>query len=63
VNCFRPDYDVDEIVAAVQRALQQSEPECARMQKQAGSTVKQHSLATERASFLRILTRIDDLWR
>jgi hypothetical protein len=63
VNCFRPDYDVDRIVAATRRALQQSEGERALMQQQAQSTVARHLLATERTSFLRILAQIDDLWR
>jgi glycosyltransferase involved in cell wall biosynthesis len=61
-NCFRPSYDGNQILAAVSKALAQSEAERARMQEQASSTVRQHSLGRERASFREILERLPELW-
>jgi glycosyl transferase family 1 len=63
VNCFRPQYDSDEIVAAVRSALQQSQSERARMLENATVTVRKHSLEKERESFLQILRQIGELWK
>ena len=62
VNCFRPRYDMKEIVSAVSQALQQSQSENAKMQQHAKETALGHSLETERANFLRILARAKELW-
>ncbi len=61
VNCFRPAYDGDAILAAVTKALQQTESERREMQARAQSTAAAHSLERERASFYEILDRVDEL--
>ena len=63
VNCFRPEYDADEIILAARIALQQSESGREKMRQDSAATVRKHSLETERESFLQILARIDELWR
>jgi glycosyltransferase involved in cell wall biosynthesis len=62
VNCFRPAYDEGEIIAAVQRAIRLSAAEAVDMRRQADVTVADHSLERERASFLQVLDRVDELW-
>ncbi len=62
VNCFRPSYDGNEILAAVDKALQQTDNERTAMQAQAQTTFQAHSLEKERADFLRILERLPELW-
>src|SRR5438874_7386957 len=62
VNCFRPEYGVDEIVSAAHAASEQSENERIQMLDKAEATVQMHSLERERASFARILTSIHQLW-
>jgi glycosyltransferase involved in cell wall biosynthesis len=62
VNCFRPNYDVEEIIGAIYRALALSADEADRMRSHASDTVKEHSLERERESFLEILERIDAIW-
>ena len=62
VNCFRPNYDVNEIVAAIYRALARSDDETAEILSQAAQTVREHSLQRERDSFLQILERVDEIW-
>jgi hypothetical protein len=59
VNCFRPDYDRDVIVTATIAASRLTENERAAMLEHARATARQHSLETERASFLKILAQID----
>jgi len=61
VNCFRPGYDRDAIVSAAFAASRLTEVERTSMLERAQTTVRQHSLETERASFLKILAQIDDL--
>jgi hypothetical protein len=61
VNCFRPSYDVEEIVAAAREALaRRAEP--TGMVEAAAETARRHDLRHERAAFLEILDRVDDLW-
>jgi hypothetical protein len=62
VNCFRPQYDRDEIVGAIYRALSLSPEHVSDMRKTAMATVREHSLENERDSFLQILKRLDELW-
>jgi len=62
-NCFRPSYDGNDILAAVSKALAQSDPERREMQARAMSTVRDHSLERERAGFRQILDRLPELWR
>jgi hypothetical protein len=62
VNCFRPEYNESSIRSAVTNALQQNAADRARMQKAAHATAARHSLESERASFLNLLDRVDELW-
>jgi hypothetical protein len=61
VNCFRPSYDRDAIVSAAITASRLTEVERTSMLERAETTVHQHSLETERASFLKILAQVDEL--
>jgi hypothetical protein len=61
VNCFRPNYDRDAIVSAAIATSRLTEVERTSMLERAQTTVRQHSLETERASFLKILAQVDDL--
>jgi hypothetical protein len=61
-NCFRPRYDLDEIIAALFKATQQPRTERVGMQKNAKATTLRHSLENERVNFLRILARVGELW-
>jgi hypothetical protein len=63
VNCFRPSYNSAEIAAAARAALGQDKSDRAQMREQASRTVQEHSLQHERRAFLRILARIDELWK
>jgi hypothetical protein len=60
-NCFRPAYDEDEIVAAAETALREA-PELDELRARALATAREHDLAGERAAFLEILERVDELW-
>jgi glycosyltransferase involved in cell wall biosynthesis len=62
VNCFRPSYDRDAIVSSAIAASRLTENERTNMREHAQATIRQHSLETERASFLKILAQIDDLF-
>jgi hypothetical protein len=63
LNCFRPAYDADEILAAIYRALSLSPKQTNEMLKQADAMVREHSLERERESFLEILEQVDEIWR
>jgi glycosyltransferase involved in cell wall biosynthesis len=60
-NCFRPEYDEDEIVAAAEAAARE-EPELDAMRARALETAQAHDIAGERAAFLEVLDRVDELW-
>jgi glycosyltransferase involved in cell wall biosynthesis len=60
-NCFRPEYDEDRIVEAAEAALHQ-EPELDALRASALETARAHDIADERAAFLEILDRVDELW-
>ncbi len=62
VNCFRPGYDAKEIISAAAEALRQTDIQRSHMLEQAQATVRLHSLEQERASFMKILGRINELW-
>jgi Glycosyl transferases group 1 len=63
VNCFRPSYNSGKIAAAARAALGQDKSDRAQMREQASITAQEHSLQHERGAFLRILARIDELWK
>ena len=58
VNCFRPAYDVNAIVAAGNDAAKADRE---RMLTRARETAREHSLENEREKFLSILGKIDTL--
>jgi glycosyltransferase involved in cell wall biosynthesis len=60
-NCFRPGYHEDEIVAAAETALRE-ERQSSDLRARALATARNHELAGERAAFLEILDRVDELW-
>jgi glycosyltransferase involved in cell wall biosynthesis len=60
-NCFRPAHDEDEIVAAAETALRE-EPRLGDLKERALATARDHHLTGERAAFLEILDRADELW-
>ena len=60
-NCFRPAHQEDEIVAAAETALRE-EPRLGDLKERALATARDHHLAGERAAFLEILDRADELW-
>ena len=62
VNCFRPELKAEAIVGATRAAMAQAPEGRRAMIEQAAATAQQHSLATERAEFLRILSEIDSLF-
>jgi hypothetical protein len=61
VNCFRPRYEPDAIVAAAEEALAEL-PNLGPMLEKASQTAEDHDIARERESFLEILRRVDELW-
>jgi hypothetical protein len=61
VNCFRPAYSLDAIVADAQEALARR-GELQQMTGRAAETAAQHDLPGERAAFLAILDRVEELW-
>jgi len=60
-NCFRPEYDEDQIVAAAETALRE-EPGLDELRARAVATAKAHDIADERAAFLDILDGVEELW-
>jgi glycosyltransferase involved in cell wall biosynthesis len=60
-NCFRPPYEEDAIVEAAEHALARRR-ELAPMLESAIETARRHDLSSERAAFLEILERVDELW-
>jgi hypothetical protein len=61
-NCFRPAYENDAIVDAVEAALALSPEEQESMRSAARETAEEHSLDAERAAFQEVLDRLDELW-
>ena len=61
-NCLNPPYDEPAIVAAAKRALDLDAGRAAEMREQARVTAHAHDLQAERAAFLEILDRVEDLW-
>ncbi len=61
VNCFRPAYSLDAIVADAVEALDGRDGLTA-MIENAAETARRHDLRHERSAFLEILDRVDELW-
>jgi hypothetical protein len=62
VNCLRPDYRPEALVAAAARALALPEPERQRLLAAGRRTVAEHGLAQERDRFLVLMDQVDALW-
>jgi glycosyltransferase involved in cell wall biosynthesis len=60
-NCFRPAYELDELMEAVETALAERD-RLAGMVERARETARRHDLAIERAAFLDVLNRVNELW-
>jgi Glycosyl transferases group 1 len=58
VNCFRPEYDREAVISAALAASRLTEDRHQEMRARAEETVRRHSLAAERESFLRILATL-----
>jgi glycosyltransferase involved in cell wall biosynthesis len=61
-TCFRPDYELDAIVADVEAALRLGDDEADAITARARATAEAHDIRDERARFLEILARLDELW-
>jgi glycosyltransferase involved in cell wall biosynthesis len=61
VNCFRPPYAVESIVADAREALVRR-AELAGMIESAAEMARGHDLSVERGAFLEILDRVEELW-
>jgi hypothetical protein len=61
-NCFRPAYGARAIISAAPAALEQTESQRANRLARPQTNVREHFLAGERSSFLKILGRIDEPW-
>jgi len=61
-NCFRPEYDLNSIINAVQNALKLPPGEVKLLLANASKTASQHSLMAERETFLKVLTNVKELW-
>ena len=61
VNCFRPPYEEDALVAAAEAALGDL-PNLDRMLSNGLQTAREHDLSRERQAFLEILGQVNDLW-
>ncbi len=61
VNCFRPPYSVEAIVADAREALARRS-DLTGMIEAAAQTARRHDLGEERTAFLQILDRVEELW-
>ncbi|WP_413166747.1 glycosyltransferase family 1 protein [Capilliphycus salinus ALCB114379] len=61
-NCFRPEYKIEKILSAIDRALQLSQSQVKQILSNAQQTVSEHSLFREQKAFLDILENIGQLW-
>jgi len=64
VNCLRPEYTFEALLLATRQALTLlgDKEVCVAMRRRAQQTVAQHSLASERAQFLKIMDNLDQVW-
>jgi hypothetical protein len=61
VNCLRPEYDEDPLVAAAEQGLWEL-PSLGPLLERAVRTAREHDLSYERQAFYDILARLDELW-
>jgi glycosyltransferase involved in cell wall biosynthesis len=61
-NCLLPPYTLDALITATHKALSLNDPARAKLIQNARQTVSDHDISIERAAFLRILERIDEIW-
>ncbi len=62
LNCFRPQNEPRSIMAATEEALRLGAPERETMLAKAHETFLEHSLERERAAFLPLLEKAEELW-
>ncbi len=62
-NCLRPENRSEAIVAATEKALQLGEAERDKMISEGLKTFREHSLERERAAFLPLLERTEEIWK
>lgn len=62
VNCFRPDFALEDVVRRTREALALDPGRAAELRRAALATASSHSLTAERASFLEILKKAEVLW-
>jgi hypothetical protein len=62
VTCFMSAYDPDAIVRRAEEALAAAPDVHARLRSRAAEEVTGHSLAGERAAYLKVLARLPELW-
>jgi glycosyltransferase involved in cell wall biosynthesis len=61
VNCFRPAYSIPAIVADAREALARRD-DLGGIAESAAETARRHDLRHERAAFLEVLDRVEELW-
>jgi len=61
-TCFRPEYRLKNILAAITSALELSPNQREKLLINAKKTVSQHNLTKERQAFLRILSNAPQVW-
>jgi glycosyltransferase involved in cell wall biosynthesis len=61
-NCLLPPYTLDALITATREALSLSDAGRAKIVQNVQQTTTKHDISVERAAFIRILERIDDLW-
>ncbi len=61
-NCFRPNYEENEILQAIKKAFVMSEEEKTIMIERAFETSKQYHIEIERKVYLELLDQTDEIW-
>ncbi|MGI0068949.1 MAG: glycosyltransferase, partial [Nitrosopumilaceae archaeon] len=61
-NCFQPEYNIESILKAVDKAAGLKPAEIEVIRKRASETVTEHDLMKERRSFQDILLDMPNLW-
>ena len=63
VNCLRPPYTKDALLAACFQLREQSPADRKQMRSRARETASRHTLENERKQFLRVLENLSTLWQ
>lgn len=62
VNGFRPDYNIDAVLASVLQAIALDKSRREAILKESRLTTEQHNLAKERSAFHKLLTNLEKIW-